>query len=181
MKACIFIANGFEEMEAVGIIDILRRGDIQVDLVSITDSLDVLGAHDIKLVCDKTFGNIKFDEYEMAIFPGGVKGVEEIRKFEPVRGLIQYFVSNNKYLAAICAGPVILGDSGALDENKFTCYEGFQDFVKKGIYLKQKVVRDNNIVTSNCAGSVYDFGRELLTVLKGEEVANEVLSKMILY
>ncbi|BAK81497.1 DJ-1 family glyoxalase III [Candidatus Arthromitus sp. SFB-rat-Yit] len=181
MKVCIFNANGFEELESIGIIDILRRGNVDVDIVSITDSLQVVGAHDIKIVCDKLFKDIDFSEYEMAIFPGGVKGVEEIRNFKPIFEFIEYMHSNNKYLAAICAAPVILGDAGLLEDNKFTCYEGFEQYVKNGTYVKEKVVINNRVITSNCAGSVFDFGFKLLSVLKGDNDSDEVKSKMILF
>ena len=181
MKVCIFIAKGFEELESSSVVDMLRRGNVDVHMVSITDSLEVFGAHDIKIICDKLFFDINFADYEMAIFPGGVGGVEEIRKFKPIYELIEYMYSNNKYLSAICAAPVILGDAGLLENNKFTCYEGFEQFVKNGIYLKEKVVINNKIITSNCAGSIFDFGFKLLSLLRGDKVSEEVRNKMILF
>lgn len=181
MKVCVFIAKGFEETEAIGVVDVLRRGEVEVDLVSITDSLEVVSAHDIKIICDKTFGEMNNSDYDMIVFPGGVAGVEAIRNFEPMRDVIKYFHDNNKYLAAICAGPVILGDAGILTDKNFTCYEGFEKFVQNAIYSKERVIETGNIITSNCVGSVLEFGLKLLTILKGEEVSKDTRSKMILY
>lgn len=178
MKVCVFIAKGFEETEAIGVVDVLRRGMVEVDLVSITDSLEVVSAHSIKIICDKIFRDMDTSNYDMIVFPGGVNGVEEIRRFEPMRKIISYFHENNKYLAAICAGPVILGDAGVLENRNFTCYEGFEKFIQNGIYSKERVITTGNIITSNCVGSVIEFGLKLLAVLKGEDISNDIRSKM---
>lgn len=158
----------------------MKRANIEVTSISIKESLEVTGAHDVKIICDKIFKDLDFSDFDMLIFIGGVKCVENVRKFDQIFEVINYFNSNNKYIAAICAAPVILGDAGVLDKNKFTCYEGFQDFVKNGIYLKQRVVQDKNIITSNCAGSVFEFGFKLVSILMGESKSNEVESRMIL-
>lgn len=150
-------------------------------MISIADSLEVTGAHGIKTICDKKFNDIEFSEFKMIIFPGGVQGVNNIREFEPIYKVINYFYSSNRYVAAICAAPVILDDAGILDGNSFTCYEGFQESIKNGIYLKQKVVQDKNIITSNCVGSLFEFGFKLVSVLKNERESKELESKMIIW
>ncbi len=180
MKVSIFMANGFEETEAIGVIDVLRRGDVQIDLISITDSLEVTSAHNVKITCDKVFKDMNKDDYDMIIFPGGVTGVENIRNFPPIKEVIVDFNNKKKYIGAICAGPVILGDAEILGGKNFTCYEGFEKFVENAIYSKQKVIIQDNIVTSNCVGSVFEFGLTLLSLLKGEEFSEEVRRKMIL-
>lgn len=148
--------------------------------ISIKESFEVIGAHNIKLVCDKLFKDLDFSDFDMIVFIGGSKCVENVRKFDKIFEVIDYFNSNNKYIAAICAAPIILEDAGILNRNKFTCYEGFQDFVKNGIYLKQRVVQDKNIITSNCAGSVFEFGFKLVSILTNESKSKEVENKMIL-
>lgn len=180
MKTCIFLAEGFEEMEAIAIVDVLRRAGIETTTVSITDSLEVMSAHNVKIICDETFNNLEFSEYKMIIFPGGVKGVDNIKSFEPIYKIINYFYSSDRYVAAICAAPIILGNAGILENNSFTCYEGFEQFIKNGIYLKQKVVQDKNIITSNCAGSALEFGFKLVSVLKSEQESNVVEKQMVL-
>ena len=180
MKICIFLADGFEEMEAVGVIDILRRADIEVVVISIKNNLEVEGAHGIKLICDKKFDEIEFSEFNMVILPGGQPGVNNLKSFDPIKEVVNYFYSNNKYVAAICAAPMILEESGILENKKFTCYEGVQEFIKNGIYLKQKVVQDKNIITSNCVGSVFDFGFKLIEVLKDKDSSNCVERKIII-
>lgn len=180
METCIFLADGFEEMEAVGVIDILRRADIEIEIVSIKNDLEVEGAHGIKLICDRKFEEMEFSEFVMIIFPGGLLGVNNLKSFAPMKEVINYFYSNDKYIAAICAAPSLLDEAGILKNKKFTCYEGVQEFIKNGIYSKQKVVQDKNIITSNCVGSVFDFGFKLVEILKGEDLRNCVEEKMII-
>ena len=167
-------------MEAIGVIDILRRADIEVVIVSIANNLEVTGAHNIKVICDENFNNIEFSEFKMIIFPGGVQGVKNIREMETIKKVVNYFYSSDRYVAAICAAPTILGDAGVLDGNNYTCYEGFQDLIDRGFYLNEKLVQSNNIITSNCAGSVFEFGLKLVELLKDEEISKQVRDKIIL-
>lgn len=179
-KACVFLANGFEEMEAVGTIDILKRAEIETQIISISNSLEVLGAHGIKIICDYKFEEVNFSNFDIIIFPGGIEGVNNIKNFSPIYNLINEFYKKGKYIAAICAAPIILYEAGILNGNSFTCYEGIQDFIKNGIYSKQKVVEDKNIITSDCVGSVFDFGFKLVSILKGYDRFIDVKEKMIL-
>lgn len=180
MNTCIFLADGFEEMEAIGVIDILRRANINITLISIKNNLEVEGAHGIKLICDKIFDEIELSEFNMVIFPGGLLGVNNLKNFPHIKEVVNHFYYNDKYVAAICAAPSILYECGILDNKKFTCYEGVQEFIKNGIYSRQKVVQDGNIITSDCVGSVFSFGFKLVSILKSEEVSEEIRKKMII-
>ncbi len=180
MKTCIFLADGFEEMEAIGVVDILRRAEIETVMVSIMNSLEVSGAHGIRIFCDNKFDEIEFSLFNMIIFPGGMKGVNNIKEFKPIHRVINEFYNSGKYIAAICAAPIILDELGILNKNIFTCYEGIQKFVKNGVYLDQRVVESKNIITSDCVGSVFDFGFKLVTILKGQDEYIDVRNKMIL-
>ena len=179
-KACVFLADGFEEMEAVGTIDILKRAEIETLTISISNFLEVKGAHGINLICDFKFDEVDFSSFDIIIFPGGMEGVNRMKDFTPIRDLINEFHNGGKYIAAICAAPIILYEAGILNGNNFTCYEGIQKFIKNGIYSKQKVVQDKNIITSDCVGSVFDFGFRLVSILKGYDEYIGVRNKMIL-
>lgn len=180
MKTGVILANGFEEVEAVGVIDILRRGEIDVNIISIEDSLDVSGAHNVKITCDSKFDNVNFNDLDMIILPGGAGGVNRIKDFKPILHILKEFNENNKYIAAICAAPVVLEEAGILNQKEFTCYKGFEQYVANGKYLAEKVVQDGNIITSNCVGSVFDFGFKLVNLLKGEKISKDLHNKMIM-
>lgn len=179
MKTGIVLANGFEEVEAMGVVDILRRGEVDVNIISIEDSLEVVGAHNIKLVCDSKFQEVDFNEVRMLILPGGV-GVNRIKDFEPIFPIIKKLYDDGKYICAICAAPVVLEKAGILNNKKFTCYKGFEKNMSNATYVAEKVVQDQNIITANCVGSVFEFGFKLLTLLKGEEITKDLYNKMIM-
>lgn len=178
MKTCIFLANGFEEMEAIGVIDVLRRGDILVDVVSIEESLEVRSGRNVGLRCDYKFLDLEFSEYDMLIFPGGLQGVNRIRNFPLIYKVIEYFHLNNKYIAAICAAPLILSEANILECVNYTCYKGIEKNISKGNYIGGNVVVDKNIITSSCVGYVFDFAYELLKLLKGDELKNKIFGEM---
>src|SRR5690554_6432473 len=108
-KVALFLANGFEEIEALGTVDILRRAQIDVVTVSITDDKTVTGAHNVQVVVDNTFSDIDFSDFDMLILPGGMPGAKNLNKHEELKKLLNEFNSKNKLIAAICAAPMVLG------------------------------------------------------------------------
>ncbi len=181
MKVIVFLANGFEEVEALTVVDYLRRKDIVVDTVSIAEDTKVKGAHDIEVIADKSIdalGDIGL--YDGAIIPGGMPGATNLRDDARVIDILKELDSRDKLVAAICAGPIVLERAGIIKGKKVTSYPGFEDVLKESVYVETPVVRDGNIITSRGPALAVDFAIEIMTYLLGEDKASE-LKEDILY
>lgn len=178
-KVYIFFANGFEEVEAITVVDVLRRAGADVKLVSINWDNNVEGAHGLKIVCDCIFDRCNFDDADLLVLPGGMPGTDNLRNH---LGLIELVKEANKKgtnISAICAAPIILGKNNLLVGKKATCYPGCEGLLNGATVLKEKVVEDGNIITSNGPASALDFSLSLAKRLFGEEVANSVAKAML--
>lgn len=173
-----FIADGFEEMEAIAPIDILRRADCNVQVVGIGDQI-ITGAHDISVCADITAAEIVLDDsLEMIILPGGMPGTLNMEANRYVQAAIDYCAATDKPIAAICAAPSVLGHSGLLKGKNATCFPGFEDQLDGAILSDKLVVTDGKITTAKGAGVAVDFALELLRVLKGEAKAEKLRASM---
>ena len=143
-----FFADGFEEIEAFTAIDTLRRGGLNVEIVSVTPDEIVVGAHDVSVLCDINFDNCDFFDAELLLLPGGMPGAATLDKHEGLRRLILDFAAKNKPIAAICAAPMVLGKLGLLKGKKATCYPSFEQYLEGAECIDAPVVRDGNIITS---------------------------------
>ncbi|CAK7065768.1 DJ-1 family glyoxalase III [Tissierella sp.] len=180
-KVILFLAEGFEEVEALTVVDYLRRKDINVDTVSITEDNEVKGAHEIVVLADKTINDIKdIDDYDAVIIPGGLPGATNLRDNDKVIDVVKKINENGKLTAAICAGPIVLERAGIIKDKEITSYPGFEDDLKNGVYIEKNVVRDGNIITARGPALAVDFAIEIIRYLLGEEKAEE-LKKDILY
>ena len=179
-KVALFLANGFEEIEALGTVDILRRAQIDVVTVSITDDKTVTGAHNVQVVVDNTFSDIDFSDFDMLILPGGMPGAKNLNKHEELKKLLNEFNSKNKLIAAICAAPMVLGGLGLLDGKRSTCYPGFEPELIGAKITGENVVVDENIITGKGPGLVFDFGLRIVEQLLGLQVRQEVQSGLLL-
>lgn len=181
MKVLLFLADGFEEVEALTVVDYLRRMDIVVDTVSITKDLKVRGAHDINVMADKLIDDLKdVASYKGAIIPGGLPGATNLRDESKVIEIVQEINENDNLVAAICAGPIVLERAGLIKGKNLTSYPGFEDDLKDGNHLGENVVKDGNMITSRGPALAVDFAIEIVEYLLGEEKAKE-LKKDILY
>jgi protein deglycase len=178
-KAVVCLANGFEEMEAIGIIDILRRAEIFVTIISITGVREVQGAHDIGVMADELFENVELSGYDIIVLPGGMPGSQNLKDHSGLRGIITDFNSKGKLLGAICAAPMVLGDLGILENKKATCYPGFSRYLKGAHMQADRVVEDHNIITGIGPGAVFDFALKLVEKLVGKETAATVAGQML--
>ncbi len=175
----VFLSCGFEEMEAIAPIDILRRGGAEVKTVSVTEEKVVTGAHGIKVSTDITYKEIETENLEGIVLPGGMPGTLNLEKSDAVQALIDYAVNNNLLIAAICAAPSILGHKGLLKGKNATCFKGFEKDLEGAVVLTDKVVKDNNIITCCGAGAAYDFGFEILGYKeKDRKKATEISDSM---
>lgn len=182
-ESFVFLADGFEEIEAISVIDILRRAGMKVKTVSITSSLLVKGAHGVGVTADVIYDSTMFKDAEWLILPGGMPGASNLYNFAPLQGLLRnQAASNNGRIAAICASPgEILGQLGLLKGEKFTCYPGFETKVDGGIYVDEKVVVSGKFVTANGPSSATLWALAIVKESLGEAKADEVASGMLLY
>jgi 4-methyl-5(b-hydroxyethyl)-thiazole monophosphate biosynthesis len=177
-KSFLFLANGFEECEAITPIDILRRGGVEVVTVSVTGTNEVTSAHNIAVVADKLFDECDFSGADMLILPGGMPGAQHLNEHDGLKQLITRLAAQNKWITAICAAPLVLGGLGLLKGRKATCYPGFEDKLIGATYTAQPVEIDGNIITGRGPGYAFNFGFTLLAALTSTAVAQEVEAGM---
>lgn len=172
---------GFEESEAIVPTDLLRQGGLETALVSLSGPT-VTGGHNITVQADLELSQVDLDQAEMIVLPGGGVGVENLWNSEAVSQLIQEAAKRNIWLAALCAGPVLLARWGLLDGRKATSYPTRHDQLGKAEVLPQeRAVADGKFVTGHACGSSFDFGLKLVEVLRGKEVADEINGRIFYY
>lgn len=169
----IFLADGFEEIEALAPLDIMRRANIDVLTVGVTGEY-ITGAHNITVKADIMPEAVDYRALDCVILPGGLPGTTNLEKDERVQSAIDYASDNNKLVCAICAAPSILGKKGLLAGKEATCYPGFEDTFTGGKYVKQSVVKCGNFITSDGMGSAYKFGFAITAALCGNEAAEKI-------
>lgn len=164
-----FLAEGFEETEAITPIDLLRRSGKKVVTVGVGDNI-IIGSHEIPVVTDTIAQEAPLsDELEMIILPGGMPGTLNLEKSDYVQAAIDYCVANNKYIGAICAAPSILGHKGLLKGKKAVCYEGFEAQLEGAEIISSPVAVDGNIITARGAGVAVQFGLALVEAAVSKE------------
>lgn len=177
----IFLADGFEEIEALTVIDVLRRAGMDIKSVSITDSLNVTGAHGITVKADVLYEKTDFITPEWLIIPGGMPGAENLSRFAPLNTLLMAQAQNGK-IAAICAAPaVVLGPLGILDGKEATCYPGFEKQLPDATLRDTPVVALDRVVTANGPSAAMRFALAIVANSMGENIAQEVGSGMLFY
>ncbi len=173
------LAQGFEEIEAITTVDILRRAGIDVKTVAIRSTSDyVIGGHDITVSCDLKRKQASVNDLEGIILPGGMPGTINLEQSDTVQRLIAFCVDNNRYLCAICAAPQILGHLGILKGKKATCYPGFEGELIGAELQDAPTVVDGKIITGKGPGATVDFAMAIVSELKGEEVAMKLRDSM---
>ena len=176
----IFIAYGFEEIEAITQIDVLRRAEIDIVSVSITDSYEVQGKHKITIIADKLFSEMDFDKVDMLVLPGGAIGVKNLFKHEGLNNLLVQFNKDKKHIAAICAAPMILNELGILNGRKAICFPACEKELTNAIITDEPVVVDQHVITSKGIGTALDFSLEIVKHYKGEEKALQMAKAMVM-
>lgn len=175
VKASIFLAHGFQTSEATITIDLLRRANIEVDIVSLSSELLVKSSHNINIHCEKEIKKINFNDYKILILPGGSLGVANLNKNELLKKQLVAFANDqNKFVAAICAAPQILGQLNLLNNKKITFYPGCDKGLDSAIKTNQPVVVSDNIITGKSIGCAFQFALQIITSLLGQEIANKV-------
>lgn len=174
-RVCVLMAQGYEEMELVITVDVLRRAGVTVDIVTINETTDpVLGSRQIRMVPDLVLSRIDVTQYDGVVLPGGIEGTERLGKCSGVLDLIRTMINGGKLIAAICAAPTILAEAGLMDGRRITCHPGAVGGVKRAVLETHRVVTDGQFVTSRAAGTTFEFAFKLVERLTGPEKVREV-------
>lgn len=179
-KAFVFLATGFEEIEATGTVDILRRGGIETKVISITDQYKITGAHGMEYTADSLLADTDFSEADALILPGGMPGSSNLNACNPLKELLVEQYRQQKIVAAICAAPLVLGGLGLLKGRKATCYPGFEPTLIGATVTGGAVEKDGHVITGKGPGLVFDFGLALVATLKSDSAAEEVAAGLLL-
>lgn len=176
----MLLGTGFEETEAIAPLDLLRRAGVQVLTVGVNGKT-VFGGHNIGIEADITISEMDLTNLEMIILPGGLGGVASVRASEAAMSALQFAWDNDKFVAAICAGPTVLADLGITSRKKATCYPGCESDMGHAIMQANAAcVQDGNLITGTSAGCAIPFGLALIAALKGQQTADTIAEQIVI-
>lgn len=178
-KIGVFFAEGYEEIEALTVVDICRRCGLGVDMVSVTEELMMTGSHGIGVRMDKGFSSADFQEYDMAVLPGGMPGTKNLEAHEGLMAQVDAYYAGGKYVAAICAAPSIFGHRGILKGRRACCYPGMEAHLEGAEVTAGPVEIADNVITSRGMGTAMDFALAIVEVLCGKEKAQEMAEAVV--
>lgn len=177
-KILVPISNGFEEIEAVSIIDVCKRANIEVTIAGV-EGLETTGAHGIKIISDDIIENMSSDNFDMIVLPGGLPNAFTLADNENVQLLLKEFKEKKKKIGAICAAPYALHKAGVLEKN-YTCYPSFEQKIKiDGYHSNNPTIIDGNVITSRGPATAMTFGLEIVKLLCGEDVYTQVKNGLL--
>ena len=179
MMVYVLLGSGFEETEAIAPIDLLRRAGVSVMTVGV-DGKTVVGSHGIPVVADIEIGQMDLTDMEMIVLPGGLGGVATARSSQPALDALGFAWENDKYVAAICAGPTVLADLGITDGKQATCYPGCESGMGNANVSEVSCVQDGKLITGASAGCAIPFGLKLVEALKGSETAAGIAAQIVI-
>lgn len=179
-KTAILFAPDYEEVEALTVVDLLRRADITCDIVALDGGETVTGSHGITVGADRAFDTVDFSGYDGVILPGGLKGTQNLGSDERVLTLLREFAGAGKLTAAICAAPTVLGKAGVLQGKRAVCYPGMEEQLTGAITGEETVVTDGAVITSRGLGTAIPFALALVEYFAGAGRAGE-LAKAIVF
>lgn len=178
-KIAVFFAEGYEEIEALTVVDMCRRAGIDTKMVSVTENLIVTGAHQIPVVMDEKIDAVSFDELDMIVLPGGMPGTKHLEKVSVLMEQVKAFVQNGKFVAAICAAPSILGHLGILQGKRACCYPGFETELTGAEVTYNSCETDGTVITARGMGCAIDFASAIIdqvcTMGKGAEIKDQIM------
>lgn len=175
----IFLAEGFETVEAMTPIDMCRRAGIDIKTVSITSDLTVKSSHNIPIVTDINISEVDFENADMLILPGGMPGTINLENCEILMEAVKKQYAKGGKISAICAAPRIFGSLGLLAEKRACVYPGMEDYLRGAHVEYNKVSTDGNIITARGMGCAIEFGAAIITALKSEDEAKKVLDAIV--
>ena len=177
----VFLAPGFEEIEALAVVDVLRRAELDVLTVGVGEDF-VIGSHQIPVACDISEKSLILDDkIEAIVLPGGMPGTLNLEKSAVVQKAIDWAVQNDKLICAICAAPSILGHKNLLDGKKATCFPGFEEELFGAEVSKDFVVKDGNFITAKGMGSAIEFGLQIAEILANPMEVKKIRASLQIY
>ena len=177
----VLMADGCEEIEALTVVDLLRRAKLDLDMLSITDQLQVTGSHGIAFSCDALLSEKDTSRYDALVLPGGMPGTVNLKESEQVQKALETFASEGKLLAAICAAPaLVLGEGGFLMGYEATCYPGMEEHLLEAkVRTDKPAVRDRDRITSRGLGTAIPFALTILSYFEGEDAAKALKESIV--
>ena len=179
VRAAVIAADGFEEVEGLTVVDLLRRAKFTCDIVSLSDADVITGSHGIRVGADRHFSETDFDSYDAVILPGGLRGTDVLKADERVLALLQHMYAAGKLTAAICAAPTVLAKAGLLNGRRATCYPGKESMLDGADFSAETVVCDGTIITSRGAGTTIPFALSIIAYLDSAAHADEIARKIV--
>ena len=175
----VFLADGFEEVEGITPVDLMRRAGIEVTTVGI-GKREIIGSHKIPVLADIADSDMKLDDStELVMLPGGLRGTQNLEASAAVQSALDFCADNGRYIAAICAAPSVPGHKGLLSGKKATCYKGFETELKGAEYIDVPAVTDGKFITGRGAGASLEFSYEIISALKSKEEADRIAAQIL--
>lgn len=178
-KVGMMVANGYEEVEMLTVVDLLRRAGMTCDIISVTGKKELTSSHKVTVIADLLFEDADFDSYDALVIPGGMPGTTNLGAHAGVCEQLKKAYADGKLIAAICAAPTVFGKLGLLEDKKAICYPGMEDQLTGARVTYEPAVRDGNIITSRGMGTAIDFGLEIIAYYEGREAAAELAEKVV--
>lgn len=178
-RVAVLLADGFEEVEAMAIVDVLRRADIEVVIAGLREG-PVTSARNVRVVPDTVVDTVQSEDFDMIVLPGGQPGADNLNADLRVRDLVRAFYGNGKLTGAICAAPIVLANAGVLDGRHATSYPSYRDRLGSAVYEEKTVVEDGNVLTSRGPATALSFGLAIAAKLKGAEKAKKIQEAMLI-
>lgn len=178
-KVYIFFADGFEDIEGLTVVDLMRRAGIDIQTVSIKETKEIRTSHGIDLLTDRTFGECDFSDADMLVIPGGMPGTKYLNEYQPLRNLLADFYKKGGKVAAICAAPTVLASLGFLEKRRATAYPSCMEGLAGAERSLESVVVDGNVTTSRGLVTAVDFALSLIGQLLGEKKADEIAESVV--
>jgi len=178
-KVCIFFGTGYEEIEALTVVDLLRRAGIDTEMVSITGETIVESSHGVGVKMDRLFDEVDFDEVEMIVLPGGMPGTKNLEAYGPLMERVDAFYQAGKSISAICAAPSILGHRGMLKGKAACSFPDFESHLEGAEVTKNPTQVAGNIITGRGMGCAIDFGLAIVEKIQGKEKATALAQKIV--
>lgn len=177
MKACMFFASGYEECEALIVVDMLRRANVDIDMIGLNDMI-VKSSHNVTVKMDKIYDDCDFDDYDIFILPGGMPGTTNLKNDERLLALLQKKYDEKKLICAICAAPSVLASIGILDGKKATSFPSFRSCLVNSEVMDVKCVQDGNVITACGLGAAFEFAKCILSNILDEDKVKDVFQRI---